>query len=1226
MDFYTLPSHAIATDGMPARAFATHRPRASEVARQYSLDNPLGSISGVIDEGKTIILISHLQAASDDPNFHVPDQKLSRDLVIEVLKKLEMKEDGEVGTDFQPFKDGDYDMALKGLMVILYRYRHLLGDDEGEVQDVLYFILDKLVPSELSGPHDPDLESWRILTEGIPETENHMLMINSTRYLVNQLLFDRFGDTEYDNTRNGLKNWLLRYMHTIAKHDFLEFNSRPYQRLSLHALLNLHEFARDKEIRTAAQILLDYTMVKFAVSSNRLRRIPPFRRLKKYVNRPDNAHNDLQIPKSPEGKDAVIGFFFMYIGPTTNIGDGRPTNKFPAIWAFEAIIAGLSAYRPPVAAYNLVMNQNRDHAFQHRFYHGSRPVLPGTDDQAEGGVEIYYNSPSFLLTAGGMFLNSGYGGDEWVFVNYKDTAIAQSTTLIPTRANVKFEDIIRFDPYPDDRRAVNTGVHEGFAIGTDLRPSEQKIFGETTYHASALTSHAGRLYLAWTGRGNEHINVAKVYITEALDIFGIENLEQKVVLNDTSDQSPAMASHNGRLYLAWKGSGNDNLNMMFSDDNGASFRGKMTFNETSHHSPVLASHGGHLYLAWTGRGDGNLNVAKVTLFGNTAGGFGIEGLEDKIVLGDTSEQSPALVSHNGRLFLAWKGAGNDNLNLMFSEDNGASFIGKTTFNETSHHAPVLASHGGRLFLAWTGRGDGNLNVAKVTLFGNTAGGFGIEGLEDKVVLVETSDQSPALASHDVQLYLAWKGSGNNNLNLFASDDGLFRMESWIIRDLSRLGFYIAIYRTPPEYQLYTDIRRLNNLGLLYAYDRTTKSEPMDFETFKERTLKRNTTLPDKFDYWKQYVFHTADDHRFNFSFSGGNKYQPRIFRMDEVNVVANSDFRSLPLVEGKYLNVPGGHDGKIEIRYPGCDTPLVLDFRIHWNPVRQENILACPQPWIDRVKALLKVAAELIEPKLTSQAVAQVREAVQLMFQLIPSGLASQVVAQVREAVQLYQQIAAVSGADVISIAQNLWHLSDLLASVGFYAEAVEPAFAALDVLRRFQSTAYPQLANAFYILSYRLIQAGRGGEAVGPAREAVQVYRRLAEGDPNQFRPLLQNAEQLLASLTQANYHKDIILNLRRVGIDFSVSEENLRQWLNNPTFTPYPAIAAALLRMLVGKRLRKPVFLDVIVFNYEHAPGAVSPRRESDVNLALLRASVVVGYNKRYGEFESDFNNLVV
>ena len=49
------------------------------------------------------------------------------------------------------------------------------------------------------------------------------------------------------------------------------------------------------------------------------------------------------------------------------------------------------------------------------------------------------------------------------------------------------------------------------------------------------------------------------------------------------------------------------------------------------------------------------------------------------------------------------------------------------------------------------------------------------------------------------------------------------------------------------------------------------------------------------------------------------------------------------------------------------------------------------------------------------------------------------------------------------------------------------------------------------------------------------------------------------------------------------------------------------------------------MIAWNYEHAPGASSPRSESDVDLALLKAAVLEGHNERYGEAVTDFEKLV-
>ena len=100
----------------------------------------------------------------------------------------------------------------------------------------------------------------------------------------------------------------------------------------------------------------------------------------------------------------------------------------------------------------------------------------------------------------------------------------------------------------------------------------------------------------------------------------------------------------------------------------------------------------------------------------------------------------------------------------------------------------------------------------------------------------------------------------------------------------------------------------------------------------------------------------------------------------------------------------------------------------------------------------------------------------------------------------------------------------------------------------------------------------------------------------------------------------------LATAGIDFSVPEADLADWLNNPEFTPYPALAEALLKLLAGNRLRRPVFLDVIVFNYEHSPGNPSPRTVDDVDVAVLEAAVLEGSNNRYGEAVSDFRKLLL
>ncbi len=158
----------------------------------------------------------------------------------------------------------------------------------------------------------------------IPETENHLFLINTTKYLNNQYIMSN-GGTGYASDQKNLREWLLEHTQRVVKADFLEYNSRPYQRYSLAAIMNLADFAKDPDVRTGAQLALEYAVAKYAISSNEGRRIVPYRRKREYLFHVDGLPHD---PKKwpfnglfdlSEGADYLHALGLLYFGPSLNL-------------------------------------------------------------------------------------------------------------------------------------------------------------------------------------------------------------------------------------------------------------------------------------------------------------------------------------------------------------------------------------------------------------------------------------------------------------------------------------------------------------------------------------------------------------------------------------------------------------------------------------------------------------------------------------------------------------------------------------------------------------------------------------------------------------------------------------------------------------------------------------------------------------------------------------------
>ncbi|WP_437815194.1 FG-GAP repeat domain-containing protein [Sorangium sp. So ce1078] len=131
----------------------------------------------------------------------------------------------------------------------------------------------------------------------VPETENHVLMINTWIYLANQwirnnprqdpdiqALYNRSPE-KYVNDGTELEQGLLAILGRVTKNGFFETNARPYQGLTLRALMQLAGNAEGEKVRTAARNAVDYMAALVAFQSHGGKRYAPMRRQWEYRDR-----------------------------------------------------------------------------------------------------------------------------------------------------------------------------------------------------------------------------------------------------------------------------------------------------------------------------------------------------------------------------------------------------------------------------------------------------------------------------------------------------------------------------------------------------------------------------------------------------------------------------------------------------------------------------------------------------------------------------------------------------------------------------------------------------------------------------------------------------------------------------------------------------------------------------------------------------------------------------
>lgn len=322
-----------------------------------------------------------------------------------------------VGSDWAGHK-GDYDFTTITLAAILHRFGDRPDRLTPKTRDHL---LDHLLI--LTGPPGAGMtpNTFGLL----PDTENHVLMTEVSRYLTNQWRHQHEDphDPHFDNNANGMTDWMAAHLDRLIARGFYEFNSMPYEGYTLQALLTLEAHAEPKSIRTRARRLLDRLVWHAALSSVGPRRAGPFRRRMNYVGTPHLWQH------------AISAMVSVWAGWDEG---GRPPLEQPR--SSDRLIAAAMPYRPPAQLLAWFTSKPRDYLA--KIGHG-RFASP----------EIVSGGPGYVLVAGG----AGRGPAAQV--------IPRPTTLLLDDGAGELRGCFHLPGRGEPLGWNNTGVHRRFACG-----------------------------------------------------------------------------------------------------------------------------------------------------------------------------------------------------------------------------------------------------------------------------------------------------------------------------------------------------------------------------------------------------------------------------------------------------------------------------------------------------------------------------------------------------------------------------------------------------------------------------------------------------------------------------------------------------------------------------------------------------------------------------------------
>ncbi|MBI2519179.1 MAG: hypothetical protein HYV97_02130 [Bdellovibrio sp.] len=424
---------------------------------------------------------------------------------------------------------GDYDFTLQGLVRMLY-VSHLMAPIS-----LSQAAFDKTLFTLITPKGNQPYTHFSLGLCGVHrDTENHILMTETTRFLANQLMHRHPDVTQkerYDNQKNGMSTWMLDFLQYFFETYFEEYNSRPYQGYTVMALNNLHSFSLDEKVKTKAHMILDVLSGVFAVQSNGGRRSVPFRRQPEYDGESGILRGDGEIPR-----------FNLLAGQYDYLAHLK-SPYVPPYGDHYMMAAAVSEYRPEHELLDLILKDSKQEFFQ-AIHHG--------------GVEIYAQAPLYTISAGGMYVN------KFDMATKEQDGWARPTTIMPSRdSRSDYTNWPRFDGHKQRMRRQNTCVYGNFACGLNLKlpaslPSAcmEKRGAWSFYHLDQYCSLNWGLHLAvWSGPCNNLLCKWKtdnfgIMEVEASDNISFQNFQTNILKRNKNEKYTLNRSN---LYVTSRG-------------------------------------------------------------------------------------------------------------------------------------------------------------------------------------------------------------------------------------------------------------------------------------------------------------------------------------------------------------------------------------------------------------------------------------------------------------------------------------------------------------------------------------------------------------------------------------------------------------------------------------------------------------------------------------------------